>query len=354
MTSKERVVAAFERKKTDRPPTSLRCTPEAWAKLMEHFNVATVNDVLDVLDIDMRWIRLPYKGPQERSAITLGSEGRDFWGCIMKKAQNEFNVYYDIVEHPLAGAKSVDEVLSYDWPDLDWWDYGAVAGMISKENKKEPRAIMFFAGGAFETPWYIRGLEAFLMDLVINPEIANAICAKVEEYYRKRAQRVLEATDGAIDIIGTGGDVGGQQAMMLSPDVWREHIKPYTGGLISFFKGMGLKTFYHSDGSIVPIINDLIEVGLDVLDPIQVTAKGMQPEELFPLFGDRLSFHGAIDEVELLPHATAKQVYDETTRIIGILGEKHGYIVSATHNIQGDTDVDNILAIFQAAKDFRY
>jgi uroporphyrinogen decarboxylase len=117
---------------------------------------------------------------------------------------------------------------------------------------------------------------------------------------------------------------------------------------------MGLKTFYHSDGSIVPIINDLIEVGLDVLDPIQVTAKGMQPEELFPLFGDRLSFHGAIDEVELLPHATAKQVYDETTRIIGILGKKHGYIVSATHNIQGDTDVDNILAIFQAAKDFRY
>ncbi len=101
------------------------------------------------------------------------------------------------------------------------------------------------------------------------------------------------------------------------------------------------------------IIDDLIEVGLDVLDPIQVTAKGMKPEELFPLFGDRLSFHGAIDEVELLPHATAKQVYDETTKTIDILGRNYGYIVSATHQVQGDTPVENILAIFQAARDFR-
>ena len=113
-------------------------------------------------------------------------------------------------------------------------------------------------------------------------------------------------------------------------------------------------TLYHSCGSLVPVIDDLIEVGLDFLDPIQVTAAGMTPEELSPRFGDRLSFHGAIDEVELLPHATPRQVYDETTRIIEILGRKGGYIVSPSHAVQGDTPPENVVAIFQAARDYRY
>ena len=140
--------------------------------------------------------------------------------------------------------------------------------------------------------------------------------------------------------------------MMISPEIWRERIKPYTGRLISTFKEMGLMTFYHSCGSLVPVIDDLIEVGLDFLDPIQVTAAGMRPEELFPQFGDKLSFHGAIDEVELLPHATPDEVYKETTRIIDILGRNGGYIVSPSHQVQGDTPPENVVAIFEAAKDY--
>jgi uroporphyrinogen decarboxylase len=104
----------------------------------------------------------------------------------------------------------------------------------------------------------------------------------------------------------------------------------------------------------MPVIDDLIESGLDFLDPIQVGAAGMSPEELFPAFGGRLSFHGAIDEVNLLPHATPKQVYDETRRIIGILGANHGYIVSPTHQVQGDTPPENVVAVFEAARDFRW
>jgi uroporphyrinogen decarboxylase len=142
--------------------------------------------------------------------------------------------------------------------------------------------------------------------------------------------------------------------MMIHPDIWRKRIKPYTARLISTFKEMGLSTFYHSCGSLVPVIEDLIEVGLDILEPIQVTAKGMKPEELFPVFGDRLSFHGAIDEVELLPHATAEEVYDETTRIIDILGGNGGYIIAPSHQVQGDTSPENVVAIFKAAQDYRW
>ncbi len=352
MESRERVLAAAERRKTDRLPTSLRCTPEALTALKEHFQVSTKQEVYDALDIDLRWIYLPFKGPKERSAAPLGSEGTDFWGCYNTPVTNEFNTYYEITGHPLTDAESVADVDAHDWPSLDWWDYDAIPGIIDAELRAGQRAIMFFAGGAFETPWYIRGFERFLMDIYENPDIVTAICGKVESYYRERALRVLEAADGRIDIIGSGGDIGGETSMLLSPDKWRELIKPHSARLIQTFKDMGLKTFYHSDGAIQPVIDDFIEIGLDILDPIQVGAAGMTPEVLFPKFGDRISFHGAIDEVHLLPHATAREVYEETQRVMGILGGNGGYIVSPTHMVQGDTPVENIIAIFQAVREF--
>ena len=171
---------------------------------------------------------------------------------------------------------------------------------------------------------------------------------------RERGLRAIDAARGRIDVISSGGDVGSQRGMLLSPRVWRQHIKPYAARLITPFKQMGFKTFYHSCGSCVPVIPDLIEMGVDVLDPIQVTAAGMQPENLFRLFGDRLSFHGAIDETELLTHGTPKQVYRETTRTIDVLGRNGGYIVSPTHQVQGDSPVENVVALFDAARNYRW
>jgi len=354
MDSRERVLSATERRHTDHPPTSLRCTPEVWATLQRHFDVRTNNEVLDCLDIDYRWLGLPFIGPGRRSAVPLGSEGTDYWGCHNRKAQNDYNTYFEFYDPPLAGAQSVADVDAYDWPLLDWWDFSAVPRMIEEMNQRDRRAIMFFAGGAFETPWYLRGFEQFLADLRLNPKIAEAISRHVAEYFYQRALRVLEAGRGQIDIIGSGGDIGGQTGMILSPRLWRSHIRPYQALLITPFKRMGLKTFYHSCGSLVPVIPDLIELGVDVLDPIQVSAAGMTPEALFPAFGDRLSFHGAIDEVELLPHGTPEDVYRETTRVIDILGRNGGYIVSPSHQVQGDTPIENVLALYQAAHDYRW
>jgi len=354
MTSRERVLAAAERKRTDRPPTSLRCTAEAWDALRRYLGVRTNDDVLDALDIDLRWIGVPFIGPRERSAVPLFSEGTDFWGCHTRRVETDYNTYFEFDYHPLAQACCVEEVENYSWPSLDWWDYSAVGGLIETANRKEPRAIMFFAGGTFETPWYIRGMEKFMIDLYENPGIVDAICSRVGEYYYKRALRVIEANKGQIDIIGSGGDIGSQRGMLISPDIWRERIKPYTARLISTFRQLGFITFYHSCGSIVEVIDDLIEMGLHFLDPIQVTAAGMAPEELFAAFGDRLSFHGAIDEVELLPHATAEEVYKETTRTIDILGNNRGYVVSPSHQVQGDTPPENVVAIFEAVKNYRW
>lgn len=354
MNSRERVLAAVRRERADRPATSLRCTAEAWDSLKKHLGVATNDDVLDALDIDVRWVAAPFIGPRERSAIPLGSEGTDFWGCHIRKVENDFNTYFEFDHHPLAAARSVQDVARYDWPSLDWWDYSALPAAIRAANRKEPRAIIYFAGGAFETPWYLRGLEAFMVDLYENPDIVDAICSRVTDYYLQRAARAIDAARGMIDIIGSGGDIGSQRGMLLDPEVWRRRIKPYSGQLIASFKKQGFATFYHSCGSIVPVIADLIETGLDILDPIQVGAAGMTPEELFPAFGDRLTFHGAIDEQELLPHGTPGQVYAETRRIIGILGRNGGFIVSPNHQVQGDTPPENIVALFDAVRDYHY
>jgi uroporphyrinogen decarboxylase len=325
-----------------------------WTALEGCFGASTPNGVLDCLDVDLRWISLPFIGPTGRSAVPLGSEGTDFWGCKIRKVTNEYNAYYEVYDPPLARARTVAEVEAHSWPLLDWWDYLAVPRLIEEANAKDRRAIMFHVGGAFETPWLLRGFEQFLVDLQVNPEIAEAISHRASEYYYQRSLRVLDAAGGRIDIISSGGDVGSQNGMLLSPQCWRAHIKRYAARLITPFRQRGLKTFYHSCGSCVPVIPDLIEMGVDALDPIQVTAAGMQPENLFRLFGDRLSFHGAIDETELLTRGTPEQVYQETTRTIDILGRNGGYIVSPTHQVQGDSPVENVIALFDAARDYRW
>ena len=354
MDSRQRVICAAQRRRPDRPATSLRLTPEASADLRQYLGVSTEQQVLDTMDIDLRLAGLPFVGPQDRSTPNIGGEGFDFWGIGYKKMETLTNTYYEFDYHPLAEAKTVQDVENYDWPSLDWWDYDAVLDGIEQLHAAGRRAVMFFAGGAFETPWYLRGLEQFLTDLYEQPDIADAICRRVEQYYRQRALRVLDKAGDKIDLVGTGGDIGEQQRMLISPDLWRRRIKPYSGNLISTFKKLGHITFYHSDGSIVPVINDLIEVGLDILDPIQPLARDMQPEKLYARFGDRLTFHGGIDEQELLPRATPQEVHAQTTRTIDVLGQRGGYIVGPTHQVQGDTSPENVVAIFDAARQYRW
>jgi uroporphyrinogen decarboxylase len=352
MTSKERIRAISERKRTDRPGSSLRCTPEAWEALREHLNVKTNQQAMDILDIDIRFVSLPFIGPRDRSATPLGSEGTDFWGCHTRRVSNEYNTYFEFDYHPLQDAKTVEDVRAHDWPELDWWNYSTLSHTIEEINQNGERSILFFAGGTFETPWYIRGLEPFLMDLHTNPEIVQEICTHVGDYYEARAHRALEVAGEHIDIIGSGGDIGTQRGMMISPEIWRTQIKKHAGRLITPFKKKGYITFYHSCGSITPVINDFIELGLDLLEPIQVSAADMEPSSLAQRFGPHISFHGGIDEQKVLPHGTPGEVYENTISMIDRLGKYNGYVVAPCHQAQNDTAPENLVAVFDAVRDY--
>jgi uroporphyrinogen decarboxylase len=351
----ERVLAAMNHQEPDRPPMDYIATPEVHAELKKHLGISDDEALRRFLGADIRYVSARYVGPEGTTgAAGVGAAGKDFLGVVWKPVKNEFGTYNEIAFHPLGHVTTVEEVENYAWPSVDWFDFSHLKEEIDLLNADQRHAILFFAGGAFETPWYMRGMERFLMDLVECPEIAETISRRAMEFYQARAMRAIEATDGRIDIIGSGGDIGTQRGMMLSPNLWRTHIKPYSEQLIRPFKDMGLKTLYHSCGSIVPVIEDFIEMGLDILDPIQPKAAGMEPEGLKSRFGDRLTFHGGVDEQELLPHGTVAEVRNTVQRLIDILGKEGGYIVCAAHAFQPDTPVENILALHETAREYRY
>ncbi|MCK5736940.1 MAG: hypothetical protein KAH21_10695, partial [Spirochaetaceae bacterium] len=193
MDAYTRIIKTIKHEKADRPPTDFVATPEIMEQLFKHFGVDSAFEVQNLLGIDMRWVYPRFTGPEELSgAAGVGVEGKDFLGIVWKPVKNEFATYNEIAFSPLANIKSVKEVEEYQWPSVDWFDFSHLKEEIKRINDKERHFIGFFAGGAFETPWYMRGMENYLTDLLIQPEIAETISRKAQEFYKARALKALE------------------------------------------------------------------------------------------------------------------------------------------------------------------
>ena len=351
MTSYERVLKAVAHERPDRLPVDYVATPEAHAKLKKFLGIEDDEALLRRLGCDIRRVDGKFVGPATMTgAPGVNAQGRDFWGIVWTPMFNDFGSYNEISYYPLAHATTVKEIEEHSWPSLDWFDYSHLGDEIDRINRDERYCIHFFGGGCFETPWYLRGMSQFLLDLVESPDIAEAICTHVAKFYKARTLRAIEMAKGKIDIILSGGDIGSQRGMLLSPELWRKRIKPYSAELIRTFKDMGFLTMYHSCGSLSPVIGDFVEMGLDILDPIQPKAAGMDPVKLKAEFGRQLTFHGGIDEQHLLPHGTAEEVREEVVRLMQLLGHDGAYIVCAAHAFQADTPPENIMAIYDTVQ----
>lgn len=234
-------------------------TPEAHAALKQHLGVADDEALYRRLGVDYRRVAPKYVGPSEKAGDLYNYDvEEDFWGIKRWPVKNEFGgTYMQIYHYPLAHVKEARELDDLPWPDLGWWDASGVEAQIDKLNSDGNRKWFFcFGGGGFETPWYLRGMEQFLVDLVENPEFVEAICQPVTDFFIARTMKLLNAAPGNLDMVYTGGDIGTQRGMMLSPKLWRERIKPWTGRLIRHYKKLGYKTMYHSDGSFLEVIED--------------------------------------------------------------------------------------------------
>jgi uroporphyrinogen decarboxylase len=359
MSPRERVFLALNHQQPDRVPIDYWGTSEINTRLLAHFGFATQELLLDHFDVDFRYIDGPqYIGPEP--AVRADGSIEDHWGVprVRVNVQTGENAgsYMEAVNFPLADAKSVDDLRNYSkWPSPDWFDYTPVREQVAAA-RATGKVVVFMGDrlnrcAQLKPAMYLRGIEQILVDLVREPEMAEYVFRRITGFYLEYARRTFEAAGGGIDIFMTGDDFGMQTSMLLSPKLWRQFLQPGFKAFVDLGKGYGCKVAHHSCGAIKPIIPDMIECGLDILNPIQPEARDMAGADLKKFFGDRLCFHGSLSIQQTLPFGTPDEIRNEVRERFQALGPGGGFIFCTAHNIQADTPVANVEALFQAYRD---
>lgn len=347
LTHRERVALALDHKETDRVPIAMVCSginKPAYDDLERYLRETrdiSVEKYLQPL-IDVKEIFPRYTGPGLE-------ENEDMWGVVRKPVSYGKGAYDEISHYPLKERGSVDELSAYRWPTTQWFDYSDIREQIERMDLEEERCLMVAGGNIFETAWYMRGFEQALMDIALCSELIDFVMQKVTGFYMEHTGKMLEAADGRIDMVFTADDIGGQQGLLMSLDMWNKYIKPHHEKLNSLIHSLGAKVIYHTDGSIMPAVPGLIDMGIDVLQALQFDAKGMDPVFLKETYGDRLCFEGGISIQKTLPLGTVDEVRREVIDRIRVLGRGGGYILGPSHVIQAGTPPENIVAMFDTA-----
>ncbi|PIX77810.1 MAG: hypothetical protein COZ37_00755, partial [bacterium (Candidatus Ratteibacteria) CG_4_10_14_3_um_filter_41_18] len=358
MNSKERVLVSLGHQEPDRIPLDYWAVPETTNQLLQHFKLKNRDELLKRLNIDFRYVKPKYRGKKfkEEAGGSLQQnlpDGtyKDIWGVKRRRVNWAKGSYLEVIESPLAEAKTEEEIKNYPWPEVNSFDY---PGIFEECEKYENYAIILTGdrlttrASIFKLAIYLRGMEKFLMDLALNPKLAQALIAKLLEFHLKHNQRILERSVSKIDILMLGDDFGTERGPMMSLEMFRKFFKPGLKELIALGHNYGVKAMLHSCGGVREFIPDLIEIGLDILNPIQTQAKGMEPEELKREFGKDICFHGSVDVQRTLPLGTIEEIKKEVKSRIKILGKNGGFILAPSHNLQPDIPAENIIAMYEA------
>jgi uroporphyrinogen decarboxylase len=256
--------------------------------------------------------------------------------------------YTEIDSHPL-----VDEVAisGYQPPDPNRPELYTDTAQMIDDFKADYWIVGVVATTIFETAWALRGLEQMMLDMVMDPDLTNHIFDIPYNYHLSAAKKLVEM---GVDMIWAGDDVGSQNQMMISPTMWRKYLKPRMATFIAELKAIDpeVKLAYHTDGNIEPIIPELIDIGLDVLNPIQPAS--MDPAKIKKKYGNKLSFWGTLDEQKTLPFGTPKDVENEVRQRLDTVGHDGGLILAPTHHVQLDTPLENFWAMVNTIVNMPY
>jgi uroporphyrinogen decarboxylase len=339
MTPKERWLAVLNRERPDRLPMDYWATEEATQRVMEHLGCSDRWEMFERLHIDRPVTVSPrYVGPPI-------SPGYDMYGCRHEDVDYGTGVYAECVYHPLARYNSVEEVEDdYTWPTADWFDYSVIPGQIAGREK-----VPIQGGGSEPFLIYkdLRGMEQAYIDLVLSPDLVHYCLDRLFDFCYHDTLRIYEAIPGKVDISYVAEDFGSQESLLISPRLIREFFVPRMKCMIDLAHQAGAYAFFHSDGAIREIIPDMIEVGIDVLNPIQWRCKGMDREGLKRDFGAEVIFHGGVDNQQTLAFGSVEDVRQEVVINIEVLGEGGGYILAPCHNIQAVSPPENVVAMYE-------
>lgn len=369
MTHRERVKRILNHEEADRVPFDLGFGPcgmteDSYWKLKRHLDlnervgeiekdwliVTSYDEVLlEKFDIDFRRI---YLGSPRNWNRVYNPDGtwRDKWGILRKKV----SYCSEMIDSPLSGA-STEDLECYPWPD--YTDPGLVEGLEDKVKDlyfNTDYALVgppVGPGGLFETAQWLRGMENFLIDLILDKSFAKKLLEKLLEIQIGFLTTYLDIVGPFIEIMEYNDDFGTQQGLLIAPKLYREMIRPCHKEIIGFIKSKTkAKVFQHTCGAVYDLIEDLIDIGVDILNPVQPKAAGMDSYRLKRDFGNRLVFHGGVDVQEVLPTGTKADVEEEVRTRLRAFALGGGYILAASQIIQYDIPPENVVTMFEAAK----
>lgn len=371
LSHRERLLKALNHEEPDRVPIDLGSTyvttinVKAYPRLVRHLGleeepsttimrrrsqvVIPSEAVLRALDIDLRGLWLGTPPAEELGQDTF----RDEWGVIWSKPREG---HYINIRGPFQeGEPTLADLERHPWPNTKdpVWTQG-LRERAQRLRQETDYAIVFNLPFGVVAPCeWLRGFGEWLGDLIANPAFAEGLLECVVQVTSELARSALEEVGEFVDVVMFPDDLGLQNMPLVRPELYRRVIKPRHRRLVEAIKGKTrARVALHSDGCIYPIIGDLIEIGIDILNPIQVSAKDMDTERLKAEFGQHLSFWGAVDTQRVLPMGTPEEVVGEVKRRIGDLAPGGGYILASVHNIQAEVPPENVVAMFDAAKEY--
>jgi uroporphyrinogen decarboxylase len=342
MDARERVLTALAHRQPDRVPLDFSGTPEVWEMLRRHFRTDDDEVILRVLSVDLRGVRGRYVGPP----LPRYPDGswEDVYGIRLRRVGYEAGAYDEVARFVLDDAQTPDDIAAHRWPSPDWFDFSGVHATCERQ---ETYALVASGPGVFQRVTWLRRMELVLTDMLLRPELAVALFDHLADFHEAYYDRYLEAGGGRIDLLYVTDDYGSQKGLLMSPATWRQFIAGNLKRLVDVAHAHGARFMLHSCGGVRDLIPDLIAAGVDVLDPIQIQARGMEPAALKADYGHALSFHGAIDTQTTLPFGTPDDVRREVRERVAVLGAGGGYILAPTHNVQPDTPLENVLAMYE-------
>jgi uroporphyrinogen decarboxylase len=375
----------------DRTPVDFLATTEVWAKLVNELPQEPAPSVLDEymdpkretvlrkLEVDCRLLsydmfcRPPARVLHAGSTVDWwGSLNRstpnrmwrqrnaddtwnDIWGTHSERVETTFGAYEGFVDWPLSNAESVEDLRQHAWPEPDWWDFSPLPGLLRAMDAAGGEThVRFRIGSVFEIAWQLRGMQEFLMDLAGQPELPLYIMDRLTDLYVENTRRVLELAGDRLDMVYFYDDVATQASLMISKNMWQDFVRPRHARLVEVAHRFNKPVMYHCDGSVWPLIPEFIDLGIDVLNPIQPDAKGMDLAQIKAAYGDRLCFHGGVDINQTLPHGTPDEVRAEVRERVRVLGESGGYILCSSHHLQPDTPTANVRAMYEVGLRYRW
>ncbi len=381
MTSRQRLIKTLNHEVPDRVPIDLGgfqtgIHKRAYAELLSHLGLneeITILDpvqqlakpseeVLERFRVDIRYICAhgpdDFKGGIEQNTREgqLWHDLKDEFGVVWSMPDKQ-QLYMDISHHPLAEA-SVKDIEDYPFPDgSDLSRFTGVREAALQMRKDTPYAISTGIGGVvYEYCWYMRGLERWLMDTIENPAFCEALLDKMLKFWMDYHTVFLGEVGDIVDVVMIGDDLTGQSGPLFSPDFYRKIVKPRQKKLVQHIKSLTkAKIWYHTCGSCFEYIPELIDNGIDILNPVQIGLVNMEPEKLKDMFGSRISlWGGGIDAQHVLAFAKPDQIREHVRKNVEIFKEGGGYVFNNVHNIQPGVPPENIVALFDAAYEFGF